>query len=65
MYTTFEDSNLHSSGENSDTNLALKDKKNGQINGRIREKSLILKPIIQQLIVYVYTKVQYSGFESS
>ena len=27
MYTIFEDSSLHSSGENSDTNLALKDRK--------------------------------------
>ena len=27
MYTIFEDSSLHSSGENYDTNLALKDRK--------------------------------------
>ena len=27
MYTIFEDSSLHSSGENCDTNLALKDRK--------------------------------------
>ena len=27
MYTMFEDSSLHSSRENSDTNLALKDRK--------------------------------------
>ena len=27
MYTIFEDSSWHSSGENSDTNLALKDRK--------------------------------------
>ena len=27
MYTIFEDSSLHSSVENSDTNLALKDRK--------------------------------------
>ena len=26
MYTIFEDSSLHSSGENCDTNLALKDR---------------------------------------
>ena len=26
-YTIFEESSLHSSGENSDTNLALKDRK--------------------------------------
>ena len=27
MYTIFEDSSLHSSGENCDTNLAVKDRK--------------------------------------
>ena len=27
MYTIFEDSSLHISGENSDTNLALKERK--------------------------------------
>ena len=27
MYTIFEDSSLHSPGENCDTNLALKDRK--------------------------------------
>ena len=27
MYTIFEDSSLHSSGENCDTNLAIKDRK--------------------------------------
>ena len=27
MYTIFEDSSLHGSGENSDTNLAVKDRK--------------------------------------
>ena len=27
MYTTFEESSLHSYGENCDTNLALKDRK--------------------------------------
>ena len=30
MYTMFEDSSLHSSWENYDTNLALKDRKKGQ-----------------------------------
>ena len=47
MYTIFEDSSLHSSGENCDTNLAIKDRRNGQIKGRIRARSLILNPTIQ------------------
>ena len=65
MYTVFEDSSLNISGENSDTNLAIKDRKNGQIKRRIRARSMILNPIIQQLIVHVYTKFQHSGFKSS
>ena len=58
MYTIFEDSSLHNSGENCDTNLAVKDRKNGQIKGRIRARSPILNPTIQQLIVHVHTKFQ-------
>ena len=62
MYTIFEDSSFHSSRENSDTNLALKTE-NGQIKGRLRERSPILNPTIQQLIVHVYTKFQHSSFK--
>ena len=47
MCTTFEDSSLHTSGENCDTNLALKDRKNGQIKRRIRARSLILNLTMQ------------------
>ena len=65
MYTIFEDSILHSSGEICDTNLALKDKINGQIKDRIRARSSILNPTIQQLIVHEYTKFQHSSFKSS
>ena len=65
MYSIFEDSSLHSSRENSDTKLALKDRKKGQIKERIRARSSILNPIIQQLIVHVYTKFQHSSFKSS
>ena len=57
MYTTFKDSSFHSSRENCDTNLALKDKKNGQIKGRIRARSSILNLTIQQLIVHVYFNI--------
>ena len=65
MYTIFEDSSLHSSGENCDTNLAIKDRKNGQIKGRIRARSSNLNPITLQLIVHVYTKFQHSSFKNS
>ena len=64
MYTIFEDFSLHSSGENCDTNLALKDK-NGQIKGRIKARSPIHNPTIQQLIVHVYTKFQHTSFKNS
>ena len=50
MYTIFEDSSLHSSGENCDTNLALKDK-NGQTKRRIKARYPILISTLQQLIV--------------
>ena len=65
MYTIFEDSSLHSSRENCDTNLSVKRQKNGQIKGRIRAKGPILNPTIQQLIVHVYTKFQDSSYNSS
>ena len=39
--------------------------KNGQIKGRIRAKISILTPIIQQLIVHVYTNFQHSSFKKS
>ena len=64
MYSTFEDSSLNSSSENCRTNSAQKDKKTRQINGRVRAMSLNLHPIIQQLIVHVYTKFQ-SSFNTS
>ena len=65
MYTIFEDSSLHSSGENYDTNLAVKRQKNGQIKGRIRARCPILILTIQQLIVHVYTNFQDSSYNSS
>ena len=65
MYTIFEDSGLHDSGENCDTSLALKDRKNRQIQGRIRARSPILNPTIQQLIVHVYTKFQHSSLRKT
>ena len=52
--TIVEDSSLHSSGENCDTKLALKDRKNGQVKGRIKARSPILIRTIQQRIVHVY-----------
>ena len=55
MHTIFEDSSSHSSGENYETNLAVKRQKNVQIKGRIRARSLILNPTIQLLIVHVYS----------
>ena len=55
MYTIFEDSSMHTFGEICNTNLAQKDRKNGQIKGKIRARSPILDPTIQQLIVQVYT----------
>ena len=64
MYTIFEDSSLHSSRENCDTNLVVREK-NGQIKGRIRARSPVLNPTIQQLIVHVYTKFQDSSYSSS
>ena len=42
-----------------------KRQKNGQIKGRMRARSPILNPTIQQVIVYVYTKFQHSNFRSS
>ena len=65
MYTIFEDSSLHSSGENCHIKLSSKRQKNGQIKGKIRARSLILNPTIQQLIVHVYTKFQDSSYNSS
>ena len=64
MYTIFEDSSFHSSGENCDTDLVVREK-NGQIKGRIRARSPVLNPTIQQLIVHVYTKFQDSSYSSS
>ena len=64
MYTIFEDSSLHSSGENRHK-LSRKRQKNGQIKGRIRARSLILNPTIQQVIVHAYTKFQDSSYSSS
>ena len=66
MYTIFEDSSLHSSLENCDTHkFSLKRQKNGQIKERIRARSLILNPTIQQLIVHVHTKFQDSSYDIS
>ena len=65
MFTIFEDSSSYSSGENCDTNLAVKDRKNGQIKGMIKARSPILNPTIQQLIFHLYTKFQDSSFNSS
>ena len=62
MYIIFEDSGLHSSGENCDIHLAVKDRK-GQIKGRIKARSLILNPTIQQLIVHVYTSFNILAFK--
>ena len=65
MYTIFEDSSLHSPGENCDNKFSPRRHKNGQIKGRIRARNSILNPIIQLLIVHAYTKFQHSSFYSS
>ena len=44
--------------------LRLRWAKNGQMKGKIRARSPILNPIIQQRIVHVYTKFQHSSFKS-
>ena len=44
MYVIFEDSSFHGSGENCETNLALDDRKNEQIKGRLKAMSPILNP---------------------
>ena len=55
MYTIFEDSSSHSSGENCETNLALKDRK--WINkAKNTSKESDCQSHNTKLIVHVYTK---------
>ena len=65
MYTIFEDSSLHSSGENCDTNLAVKDKKWTQKGKNKSKESDSQSHNTTQLIVQVYTKYQDSSCNSS